>query len=140
MIKIATLQNTKELFNLESSVFSKDDFGLSLNSFYYHIKRNQLFTYIINDKIVGYILWLKRKNHYRLYSLCISTEFQGQGIASKLLDYSFKTLEIKNFTLEVKTINHTAINLYKKNGFEIVKVLTNYYPNNYDGYLMKKAD
>ena len=139
MIKIATLQNTKELFNLESSVFSKDDFGLSLSSFYYHIKRNQLFTYIINDKIVGYILWLKRKNHYRLYSLCISPEFQGQGIASKLLEYSFKTLEIKNFTLEVKTINHTAINLYKKNGFEIVKVLTNYYPNNYDGYLMKKA-
>ena len=139
MITIATLQNAKELFILESSVFSKDDFGMSLNSFYYHIKRNQLFTFVVEGKIVGYILWLKRKNHYRLYSLCISTEFQGQGIASKLLEYSFKTLGTTNFTLEVKTTNQSAINLYKKNGFEIVKVLTNYYPNNCDGYLMKKA-
>jgi ribosomal-protein-alanine N-acetyltransferase len=139
MILDAKIENTKELFNLESSVFSKDDFGLSLNSFYYHIKRNHLFIYKQDNKIIGYILWLRRKNHYRLYSLCIAKEYQGQGIATKLLEYSFKTLKIKSFTLEVKTINQNAIKLYEKNGFEIVKTLKNYYPNNIDGYLMKKA-
>ncbi|MCD4757829.1 MAG: GNAT family N-acetyltransferase [Arcobacteraceae bacterium] len=139
MISVATKENTKELFNLESSVFSKDDFGLSVGSFYYHIKRNHLFVYKQDNKIVGYILWLKRKNNYRLYSLCIKKEFQGQGIATKLLEYSFKILETKSFTLEVKTINKSAIKLYEKNNFKIKKVLKNYYPNNIDGYLMYRS-
>jgi ribosomal-protein-alanine N-acetyltransferase len=139
MITDAELKNTKELFLLESSVFSQDDFALSLNSFYYHIKRNPIFIYKKDNKIVGYILWLKRKNYYRLYSLCIKKEFQGQGIATKLLGYSFKTIDTKSFTLEVKTTNQSAIKLYEKNNFKIKKVLKNYYPNNIDGYLMYRG-
>ena len=138
MIKIGTLEDTKELFNLESSVFSKDDFALSLASFYYHIKRNDLFIYKENNKILGYILWLKRKKHYRLYSLCIKKEFQGVGVATKLLEYSFEILDKKSFTLEVKTTNQSAIKLYKKHSFKIIKVLKNYYPNSIDGYLMQR--
>ncbi len=139
MITQAKFENTKELFSLESSVFSKNDFGLSLGSFYYHIRRNPIFIYKQNGRIIGYILWLKRKNHYRLYSLCINKEFQGIGIATQLLTYSFDTLKIKKFTLEVKITNKNAIKLYEKHNFKIKKVLKNYYPNNCDGYLMYRG-
>ena len=61
-------------------------------------------------------------------------EFRNQKIASKLLEYLFNKY---NFTcsLEVRCDNMSAINLYKKFGFEIVTVRKNYYQD-IDGYLM----
>lgn len=139
MITKALVSDTKELYILECSIFSKEEFGLSLASFYYHIK-NDLFVCKLDKKIVGYILWLKRKKYHRLYSLCVLDHFQGKGIASKLLEYSFDNLNFKSFTLEVKNNNFTAINLYKKYGFEIKSVLKSYYPNNTDGFKMVKKN
>jgi len=138
MIRDAILKDSKELFNLESSIFLKDDFGLSLNSFYYHIKNNMLFVYEKDKQIIAYILWLKRDKYYRLYSLCVNKNNQGQGIAKELLKYSFGKLAFSKYTLEVKITNTQAINLYEKNGFSISKILKNYYPENIDGYLMTK--
>jgi ribosomal-protein-alanine N-acetyltransferase len=138
MIKDAILANSKELFTLESSIFFKNDFGLSLSSFYYHIKKNKLYIYVDNNKIIGYILWLKRKSYFRLYSICVSEAYRGKGIAQELLSYSFESLQSKKYTLEVKTTNNNAIKIYMKNGFSISKILANYYPNNVDGYLMIK--
>ncbi|WP_323669809.1 GNAT family N-acetyltransferase [Aliarcobacter butzleri] len=80
---------------------------------------------------------MERKNYFRLYSLAIDINFQGLGIASKLLEYSFEKLRNKNFSLEVKTKNIKAIKLYEKYGFKIKKVLKDYYEDS-DGYLMIK--
>jgi len=136
MIKKAISSDVKELFILESSIFSKEEFGLSLSSFYYHIKRNNLFICVEKKKIVGYILWLKRQKYFRLYSICVDKNYRAQGIAQKLLDFSYKILQSKKYTLEVKITNTKAIQLYVKNNFSINKLLIDYYPNNTDGYLM----
>jgi ribosomal-protein-alanine N-acetyltransferase len=69
--------------------------------------------------------------------LAISKKFQNQGLAKRLLDYSFEHLKEKSFSLEVKVSNTGAIKLYEKFGFKIKKVLQNYYENE-DGYLMEK--
>ncbi len=138
MITKANIKHAKELLKLENELFAKDDFPLSIHSFYYHIKKNSLFIYLQDNKIAGYILWLKRRKHYRLYSLGVSENFRSSGVAQSLLLYSFKHLTIPSYTLEVKTTNHSAIKLYEKNGFKIQKLLTDYYPNHCDGYLMEK--
>lgn len=138
MITQAKPEHVKALSILENELFSKDDFPLSKGSFYYHIKRNTLFIYMQDKKIIGYVLWLKRKKYYRLYSLGVLKEFRVSGIAQKLLTYSFDHLKKPVFSLEVKTTNENAIKLYEKNGFTIQKRLTNYYPNHCDGYLMKR--
>lgn len=138
MIRKAVRGDVKKLYHLEKSIFSKDDFTLSLSSFYYHIKNSILFVYEEDSEIVGYILWLKRKRFIRLYSLCVAKETQGKGIGDKLLKHSFNHLDNLELQLEVKTSNTKAIELYKKNGFEIKKVLKEYYPNSLDGYLMVK--
>ena len=139
MIRKAISADAKELFILEYSIFSKDDFGLSLSSFYYHIKRNNLFVFIKGNKIVGYILWLERKKYFRLYSLCVNSNYRGLGIAQQLLEFSFACLAKEYYSLEVKATNLEAIRLYEKNGFTIQKILVNFYPNNVDGYLMIKS-
>jgi len=69
--------------------------------------------------------------------LAISSKFQNRGLAKKLLEYSFENLKDKNFSLEVKVSNESAINLYKKFDFKINKNLEDYYENE-DGYLMIK--
>jgi [ribosomal protein S18]-alanine N-acetyltransferase len=108
---------------------------LSKASFGYHLKKNSLYIIEINSEPAGYILWLKRKKYFRLYSLAVSKRFQKQGIAQKLLAYSFEHLKEKSFSLEVKISNEGAIRLYEKFGFRIKRVLSNYYEKE-DGYWM----
>ncbi len=138
MIIQATSEHLKSLFVLENELFSANDFPISRGSFYYHIKHNTLYIYIHEHKIVGYILWLKRKKYYRLYSLGVAKEFRSLGVAGALLEHSFKHLNAPVYTLEVKTTNSSAIGLYEKYGFTKQKILTKYYPGQIDGYFMKK--
>jgi len=138
MIKKAIIKDLKPLFELENRVFPNDLFALSKKSFQYHILRNYLYIFKKDEKIVGYILWLERKEYFRLYSLGVDIGFQGIGIASKLLEYSFKELKNRNFSLEVKINNTKAIKLYEKFGFKIKKVLKSYYEGS-DGYMMVKS-
>jgi ribosomal-protein-alanine N-acetyltransferase len=140
MIIHAMQEHLNALVALEKRLFSKDDFPLSSGSFYYHIKKNNLFVYIHDNELVAYVLWLKRKKYYRLYSLGVSSECRGIGMAEMLLAYSFEHLKASYYSLEVKTTNQSAISLYEKIGFTKQKVLKGYYPNNDDGYLMRKQN
>lgn len=138
MILRATLDHLNALAVLENRLFSRDDFPLSRGSFSYHIKRNDLFVFMHEGEVAGYILWLKRKTYYRLYSLGVSAQCRGTGVAQALLAHSFEHLKAPYYTLEVKTANQSAISLYEKSGFTKQKILKHYYPNDHDGYLMRK--
>ena len=137
MITFAKLEDLKSLCEVESSVFKNDPFALSKSSFKYNLQKIIIYKIVVEDKIAGYILWLKRKRYYRLYSLAIYSDFQGLGLASKLLEYSFENLREKDFSLEVKVSNTKAIKLYEKYDFKIKKNLPHYYEDS-DGFLMYK--
>jgi ribosomal-protein-alanine N-acetyltransferase len=72
--------------------------------------------------------------------LGVSRHLRGTGVAQELMLYSFNHLKASIYTLEVKTTNQSAISLYEKFGFTKEKILKSYYPNNYDGYLMRKQN
>jgi ribosomal-protein-alanine N-acetyltransferase len=139
MIEKANFEDLISLYNIEKQVFANDPFALSKKAIKYHILKNRLYKIVFDGKIAGYILWLERKKYFRLYSLAIGSDFQNNGLAKKLLEFSFEKLNDKNkdYSLEVKKSNQSAISLYKKFGFEINKVLKNYYEKE-DGYLMLK--
>lgn len=137
MITQATPEDLNRLYDLEKEIFKNDTFALKKESIKYHLQRNIIYKIEVDNKLVGYILWLNRKKYFRLYSLAISKAYQNQGLAKQLLDYSFEHLKEKSFSLEVKVSNIGAIKLYEKFGFKIKKVLENYYDNE-DGYLMEK--
>jgi len=141
MIRRAQTKDTNRLYQLENTLFSKDDFGLSRASIYYHMKKSDIFIYEEDSELLGYILWLKRKNYYRLYSLAVKKEFQGKRIATKLLEHSLSKLIAYKYQLEVKIDNPHGIALYEKYGFVKQKVLKGFYPKAQDGYLMvRKKD
>lgn len=137
MIEKANLRDLKSLDTLERELFFNDPFCLSKLSFKYHILKNSLYKIEIDNEIVGYILWLERKKYFRLYSIAIKSAYQNQGLAKKLLEYSFEKLQDnnKNFTLEVRVSNTNAIKLYEKYDFEIKKILKDYYKTE-DAYQM----
>ncbi|GGD34807.1 ribosomal-protein-alanine N-acetyltransferase RimI [Malaciobacter pacificus] len=137
MIEIATTKDLNTLFDIENRVFANDSFALSKNSLRYHLSNNIIYKIEQDEKIAGYILWLKRKNYYRLYSLAIHPDFRGLGLASRLLEYSLENLDKEKFSLEVKVSNLDAIRLYKKFGFKVSRILKDYYED-IDGYLMVK--
>jgi ribosomal-protein-alanine N-acetyltransferase len=135
-ISKASKSDTKSLFEIENKVFKNDSMAMKLPSFYYHVEKNFLYKVEIDGKIAGYILWLNRKNFYRLYSLAILEEYRKLGLASKLLDFSLEKLNDKNLQLEVRESNEKAIKLYEKYGFKKVKILKDYYENE-NGVLMR---
>ena len=139
MIKKAHKRDIKGLIEVESATFGSDDYPLSIGSFYYHVANNSLYVYKIDNRVIGYILWLKRKHYFRLYSISVLAEFSGQGIAKELMEYSFENLKASQYTLEVKCTNIRAIRFYEKFGFKTIKTLKDFYPNNKDGYFMKKV-
>lgn len=104
----------------------------------------------IENKIVGYImcrlefgfsefkrLKLVRKGH--IVSIAILPEFRRKGIATKLITEVLKFLnesKINECFLEVRVTNEPAIRLYKKLGFNIVRVIPGYYLDGTDAYVM----
>ena len=138
MIRKAQQTDIKALISIESATFTEDDYPLSRGSFYYHIKNNPLYIFTKNGKVVGYILWFKRKSYYRLYSLSVLEEYRKIGVAQALFEHSLEKLKAQSYTLEVKTTNNSAIKFYEKNGFKKVKILKGFYPKGQDGLFMKK--
>ena len=68
----------------------------------------------------------------------VMPEYQGNGYGDKLLKYILDNYSNRNFFLEVNVNNEKAINLYKKNGFNILTTRKHYYKDE-DAYVMSKG-
>ena len=92
------------------------------------------YVYLENNQPIGLISYSLIYDRIELEYIWTSFEHRKKGIASKLMD---KMLEenINNITLEVRTTNEGAINLYKKYNFKVVSTRKKYYGNE-DAYLM----
>ena len=92
------------------------------------------YIYLENDIPIGLISYSLIYDRIELEYIWVSLEHRKKGIASKLMDKMFEE-DVSNVTLEVRTSNIQAIQLYKKYGFSIVSTRNNYYGNE-DAYLM----
>ncbi len=122
----------KDLF---SSPWSKDDF-------IYEIKANPFaHLYVIEDtQMIGYIDFWIMYEQATLANIGVRREYQRKGYASLLIEHMLDEVKhCENVTLEVRVSNVSAINLYKKYGFEIQALRKDYYKDNHeDAYLMLK--
>ena len=111
LITKATPADLISLVSLEQELFKSD--CISKRQFLYHIKKNPLFIAKIADKLAGYILYFEYKKTIRIYSIAISQNYQGQGVARALIEHLLAT-STKDISLEVNTSNDRAIALYNK--------------------------
>lgn len=93
-----------------------------------------------NDRMSAFILITKKRNNANIATIDVHPDYRRKGLGTALLSFAEQFLAdsgLKSFTLQVEIDNDSAIAMYKKSGFSIIKNLPNYYPDN-SAYLMKK--
>lgn len=122
--------------------------------FFLDIHRNYPETFIVAEKdneIIGYMMCriekttldlrrLKMRKNGHVISIAVLHKHRNIGIGQGLIRESLKFMslyEAEECYLEVRVSNLPAINLYKRAGFQIEKVVDRYYADGEDAYLMK---
>ena len=123
---IKEINNIEECLNLLQEF--KQNVGTTSNPYL------KILGYYINDELVGTLVYEDIYNRFEIDYIVVDCKYRCKGIATNLLKYIIN-LNPDNITLEVREDNIGAINLYKKNGFEIVSKREKYY-GNIDGLLM----
>jgi len=112
-------------------------------------------TFIVaeeNGEIVGYImcrietgtpsfrlLGITRKGH--VISIAVLPGHQREGIGYALMREAMEAMvnhKAKECYLEVRTTNVSAVNLYRKMGFEVARTIRGYYADGEDAYVMAR--
>jgi ribosomal-protein-alanine N-acetyltransferase len=140
-VRKALPSDVRKLYLLEQELFGAENFPLSRQSLYYHVRYNLLYLVQTQEgEIAGYALALVRRKHAKIYSLGVAQNFRGSKIALKLMERLMAELEALAFTrsvLEVRTDNKGALSLYARLGFSVTKRLTAFYRDGCDAYLME---
>jgi len=99
-------------------------------------------VYEINGSIVGYIGAFEICGECYIANICVLPEFRRRGIANALLNAAesgARERKCELITLEVRVSNKAAIELYEKNGYNIVGERRGFYSSPIENaYIMTK--
>ena len=95
------------------------------------------YVYVIDDKIVGYILITIIDDLVEIHLLYVDNLFRNQKIGTKLIDYIINKYSSHRFLLEVSINNYIAIKLYENMNFKKINIRKKYY-NDIDAYVMER--
>jgi len=143
VIRTAKKSDLLDIMTIEACCFEEDRF--SKKQFIYLITESKGVFLVVEqaDKVIAYITLLAhcRRSNLRLYSLAVHPSFKQMHLAQRLIDagvqYAYQHA-LKSITLEVATSNAAAIQLYKKNLFELEKSIKDYYAKGKDAFYMKR--
>lgn len=106
---------------------------------------NRLSTWLVaveNGAVCGYVGSQSVLDSADMMNIAVHPEYRNRGIACALVSELIALLKNQNvisLMLEVRVSNESAINLYKKLGFDIVGKRPRYYHNpREDAYIMRK--
>lgn len=143
-IRSAELKDLDRLLEIEQLCFPVD--RLSRRSFRHWLQSEQGLLLVAeqSDKILGYgLVWcLKGTRLARLYSLAVSPEARGLGLAHRLLtalEHEAAEFGRLFMRLEVASNNTAAIRLYENNGYRVFGQYTDYYQDHDDALRMQKT-
>ena len=120
ILREMTLEDIDQVLEIEKETFP---IPWSKDAFEKEVSNNQLAVYLVAEvdyKIAGYGGFWRILDESHITNIAVKDEFRGKGIGDAILrgiiDYSDKN-EIPHITLEVRSSNIVAQNLYKKFGF-----------------------
>lgn len=90
----------------------------------------------VNNGLKGIVVYDLIYDRIEIEYIIVDSNYRKKGIGTKLLKEVEKN-NVKNITLEVRESNISAIEFYKKNGYNIETIRKNYYGIE-NGYLMLK--
>lgn len=135
-------EHINDMVSIEESNF-RDAWDYKI--LYQETQLNKNSTYLgmfDHDYLVAYIGYWNMVDYFDIANVAVRKEYQRRGIASELLLEVFelaKEAMVNNIFLEVSVKNESAIKLYEKHGYKIVRTIKNYYTVlKEDAYLMQK--
>lgn len=135
-------EHINDMVSIEESNF-RDAWDYKI--LYQETQLNQNSTYLgmfDNGYLVAYIGFWNMVDYFDIANVAVRKEYQRRGIASELLLEVFelaKEAMVNNIFLEVSVKNESAIKLYEKHGYKIIRTIKNYYTVlKEDAYLMQK--
>ena len=87
----------------------------------------------LNGKTIGYLIAMLAVDTADILNIGIDPDFKRQGHGTALINHLIEELRKRNICkilLEVRTGNKSAIQFYKKQGFQKISVRKNYYIKN----------
>ena len=126
----------EQIFNLEKEIFKNSAFNKSYMETLIKGDNSFIYTYIIDNKVCGYLMVLDSIDIYEILAIATVEEYRNKGIAQELLD----KIKTKDIFLEVRESNQVAINFYKKNKFKEISVRKNYYSEPTENAIIMKLE
>lgn len=111
-----------------------------LNQKDFDFEPRKIYVIKIDKKVIAFICYLITIENVELEAIYVDPAFRQRNYATKLLEFMIKnslSFNCNSAFLEVRETNLSAINLYKKNGFEIINCRMKYYGSE-NGLVMKK--
>jgi ribosomal protein S18 acetylase RimI-like enzyme len=143
-IRPAAADDVPALLALENRAFGGD--RLSRRSLARLVRRPtaRLLVACIGGRIAGYMLLLLhgRRRAARFYSLAVAEEYAGRGIGRALVAAGCDAARAagrESVTLEVRTDNARAIDLYRRSGFTDAGLTEDYYDDGAPALKMMRA-
>jgi len=125
------IEDIEEIVKGEEKVFGH---SLGYDLIYSDLALNPYALYVvleIEEEIHGYVgMWIT--DNIEIINLYVDEEYQGMGFGSIIMDFVIDICEqsnIDNLSLEVRSSNFKAINLYEKYGLKKSHIRKNYYVN-----------
>ncbi len=146
-IVIKKLENSDEI-NICAQMMANSEPWISLGRDYkasvqtLSVPSKEIYLALSGDEIVGFII-LNMQGAFIGYiqTACVSPEWRGKGIGSKLLDFAEERIlsETPNVFMCVSSFNGKAQRLYQRLGYEIVGELKDYIVSGHSEILMRKT-
>ena len=138
-IRKASLDDLNQIYLIEKDVFSNEHWTLKMVE---SELKNLLgtTTWIIEEStvVLGYCMMRIVCNEANIINMAIKSSRQREGLGSLLLGYVLNQLPINSSAfLEVKEGNLSAINLYKRLGFNVIYLRKNYYKDGRTALVMQ---
>ncbi|MDZ4725508.1 MAG: ribosomal protein S18-alanine N-acetyltransferase [Leptospira sp.] len=122
-----------ELIQLESICFPSETWTEKMLRT--HLEFHAAYFWRDND-LKGYALICETPWEVEIFRIATAPTYQRQGVGQFLFTNLFETFPKKDFFLEVKESNESAIQLYKKMGFTVLETRKNYYPDKSTAIIM----
>lgn len=91
------------------------------------------------DALIGYAGLARMGVEAEVHTLAVDPRYQGRGIGRALLRALLQHAAGATVFLEVRTDNHSAIELYRSEGFAVVGTRRGYYrPSGADAFTMRR--
>ncbi len=140
MIKAMSFADLEAIEAIEKELFSS---GWSLEDFTKELKATDLakiFVLWLDDEIIGFVSLREIFERGEITNLAVKSSHQSKGYGRKLLRFALDTMSndgMETAFLEVRVSNLKALELYKSEGFIIMRKRKSYYSDNYeDAYEM----